>query len=563
MPKLDKDSAIRARNTSVVNTITDTFWNVVHFFRFFVQTLIWPQSADNIRSAELSGGGRIRVIRPNIQHFEGAPPCGEAGGPLIEAVAGFVPIAGPLLSVIIRQIFDLTEKAEHNKKICRRLAERVRVASLNLERQHERPDDVALNQYKDAIFECKNFIEKISKTSTFMKFITGKDVEWQFNEINRNLDSAIGQLGLEEIMRTREEIEEDGTLLRSEMRSTLGVIEEVMKNVFKEGMDTKKKVEVLDSKIDAMHNAVNNLSSGLQIPKNLGLTRIECKHIVEIDGGDNDDNNEIKNQSQFIGSIGQVRKMRYITQIVSEKEIGPINSLSRPLETIEKEVAILTELKDCEYIIRFYGTMQRAGKLYIISEWADSGDLNTYLKGNPNLPWSFKIKIATEIASGLVFCHTFDILHHDIRSHNILLTDKLSAKLSNFSSSRKETDNTSQVNDIHSIYRWLAPEKVLHYRENSYTKQCDIYSFAIVLWELASQELPYGEITKPNKLIETIKSGQRPRLIPGTPPIFERIMQQGWHQRPIKRPTASYMFKELNGINRPCGEPESIRPLST
>ena len=106
------------------------------------------------------------------------------------------------------------------------------------------------------------------------------------------------------------------------------------------------------------------------------------------------------------------------------------------------------------------------------------------LKWSPNLSWDFKIRVATEIASGLVFCHTFDILHHDIRryavldfgggvrwgrqkhianhditlillySHNILLTADLTAKIGNFESARKDAEDTMpQIPDLNLRYR--------------------------------------------------------------------------------------------------------------
>lgn len=65
--------------------------------------------------------------------------------------------------------------------------------------------------------------------------------------------------------------------------------------------------------------------------------------------------------------------------------------------------------------------MRRSGKFYIISEWAEEGDLYTYLKENPNKDWEFKIRIASEIAGGLAFCHVYNILHHDIRRYHIFI----------------------------------------------------------------------------------------------------------------------------------------------
>ncbi|CAG8606854.1 10605_t:CDS:2 [Ambispora gerdemannii] len=454
-------------------------------------------------------------------------------------------LAGPIVqacAILFREIVDLTEKAEHNKKTCRRLTDRIRVANKILERKVRgveigNDNYIALCKYKDAIVEAKEFILRI---------------KWKFGDLAHNLDTAIAQLGLEQIVRTRQDIEEDSKLLKDEIKTTFSVIEEVMRNIFNKEDSIVINVKALDEKMDVMHEAIKNMYNPQNIPSNLHKTRIDCKHITEIDDDEEESSNNTRYKSSHGNIRGQVRKMKYIAQGVAQKEIGYVDTLHEKPETIERQVAILTELKDCEYIIRFHGTMQRAGRLYIISEWAELGDLNSYLKNNPDLSWSFKIRIASEIASGLTFCHTFDILHHDIRSHNILLTENLVGKINNFSSSRKEVDHTLDSNhfkDLANQYKWLAPEKLREHKV-PYTKQCDIYSFSIVLWELASQEMPFENYSTIGELISAVVSGTRPQLIRDTPSAYEKIMQEGWRDKPIRRPTASSMFKELNSLNK-------------
>jgi serine/threonine protein kinase len=89
-----------------------------------------------------------------------------------------------------------------------------------------------------------------------------------------------------------------------------------------------------------------------------------------------------------------------------------------------------------------FGIYNLNGDQYLITEWCEHGNLEEYLSRNPELDWNVKVNIATGIANGLVFCHDRDILHHDIRSSNIMLDANLCAKLSNFDLSRKEQDNT-------------------------------------------------------------------------------------------------------------------------
>src|SRR6185312_17293096 len=94
------------------------------------------------------------------------------------------------------------------------------------------------------------------------------------------------------------------------------------------------------------------------------------------------------------------------------------------------------EISIC-FTILSIGTLQDGGSLYMITQWCENGNLEDYLTNTPaNLDWSIKLNIATGIANGLVFCHDREVLHHDLRSHNILLDDRLCPKLSGFQLSR-------------------------------------------------------------------------------------------------------------------------------
>ncbi|KAF0492913.1 kinase-like protein [Gigaspora margarita] len=285
----------------------------------------------------------------------------------------------------------------------------------------------------------------------------------------------------------------------------------------------------------------------------------------------------IENGEELERGNGQVvKKIMNGVQSVAQKKITP-----EEIKKINQEIFILTELRNCTNVITFYGTMQVKGERYMILEWAET-DLNNYLKTNPHLSWDFKLKIASEIASGLAFCHFRNISHNDIRSHNILLTENITAKLSNFNHSREVSDyllknrwrsseklanqalypkeygkyrwrspeklaNQEIYSNECDIYRWRSPEKLVN--QEIYSKECDIYSFSIVLWELASQDMPFVDITNKQDLINhvTLQKG-RPLLISGTPKLFEKIMEHGWSQKPEERPAADEIFRNLKSL---------------
>ncbi|RHZ71363.1 hypothetical protein Glove_259g5 [Diversispora epigaea] len=443
-----------------------------------------------------------------------------------------------LQSSIFLEIIDLVEKAEHNKKVCRRLAERIRTANQAISETKIEENGLDLQGYVKALNRTKEFIKDISESGSFIKLVTSHEIYNKYQDITEDLDAAILHLNLIQSLRTLKEISDDRKLFESEIKTSMNVMEEVM--------DSQQKLMDFENELEKIHEVVDDVNKGeLQHWQSSEHFRIDRSQITDYD------NLVVKRGS------GQIVKKMYAAQTVCQKEI---NTYSANRKIVDRQVGILNELKNCQYIITFYGTMLHGGKFYIIMEWAEAGDLNSFLKIYPNLDWGFKIRIASEIAGGLAFCHVYNILHHDIRSHNILLTENLTAKISNFGSARKETDASRQIEDIRLRYRWLAPEKLINYTENEYTKQCDIYSFAIMLWELASQELPFANITSDDDLLKGItEKHERPPLIPGTPNAYEKVMTQGWDQRKIKRPSADNIFKELKNLKSSYREPEIIK----
>jgi|SRR6185312_2840632 len=107
-------------------------------------------------------------------------------------------------------------------------------------------------------------------------------------------------------------------------------------------------------------------------------------------------------------------------------------------ETRNKElisqVIIYKRFKLNENIIKFYGLVSLDNGLHLVTEWADLGTLREAYTADPDaFTWNIKTSIAIEILRALTFLHSISIYHHDVRSANVLITDKYSAKIQNFS----------------------------------------------------------------------------------------------------------------------------------
>nr|XP_043619873.1 wall-associated receptor kinase 2-like [Erigeron canadensis] len=101
----------------------------------------------------------------------------------------------------------------------------------------------------------------------------------------------------------------------------------------------------------------------------------------------------------------------------------------------------------------------------------------------PSLTFERRLKIATETAEALSFIHsTTQIVHRDIKSSNILLTDDYTAKVSDFGISRFiPVDQTHLQTLVHGTLGYIDPE---YFRSGMLTEKSDVYSFGMLLVEL-------------------------------------------------------------------------------
>ncbi|CAG8480327.1 5402_t:CDS:2, partial [Dentiscutata heterogama] len=212
-----------------------------------------------------------------------------------------------------------------------------------------------------------------------------------------------------------------------------------------------------------------------------------------------------------------------------------------PITDYRQNLSILSELKkfdECQYILKFYGLSNIDGDEMLVFEWIGLGSLkNIYEK--KKIRWDLKVKIARDICRGLIFLNHIDIFHRDVRCENIMIANFYLAK----HASEIEPDDEDNIsNHTLNIINWSAPEMM---QKNAlYTQECEVFSFIMLLWELAFQRIPYEKMSK-EKIIAHVTQGRRE-----TPnqPFFTldvlniqrkylRIITDGWDNKPEKRIT--------------------------
>eukprot|EP00027_Filamoeba_sp_ATCC50430_P014693 CAMPEP_0168578360 /NCGR_PEP_ID=MMETSP0413-20121227/21288_1 /TAXON_ID=136452 /ORGANISM="Filamoeba nolandi, Strain NC-AS-23-1" /LENGTH=599 /DNA_ID=CAMNT_0008612195 /DNA_START=126 /DNA_END=1925 /DNA_ORIENTATION=- len=234
-----------------------------------------------------------------------------------------------------------------------------------------------------------------------------------------------------------------------------------------------------------------------------------------------------------------------------------------------QEVKMLTKLRH-PCICQFLGIAVKEQGYCIVSElmycslYSFVREDMDLLNSLPKLRWN----IAFDIARGINYMHTRNppILHRDLSSKNVLLQQtSYSAKVADFGLSRSKADSMTRGTGA---LQWMAPEV---FKGRKYTELCDVYSFAIILYELwtgddaVMQVCAQGEQTLQEYALK-ISMGVRPPL-PGTVPLcWQTLIQQCWHPNPDSRPSFTKVievletFPEASAENLALKTPTNERP---
>ncbi|XP_021865799.1 LEAF RUST 10 DISEASE-RESISTANCEUS RECEPTOR-LIKE PROTEIN KINASE-like 1.2 [Spinacia oleracea] len=152
------------------------------------------------------------------------------------------------------------------------------------------------------------------------------------------------------------------------------------------------------------------------------------------------------------------------------------------------ELEILTRL-DHKHLVKLYGcTIRSSPELVLVYEYVPNGTLADHLHGHKaklrSLPWPIRLRIAIETASALVYLHSSDIIHRDVKTKNILLDINCSVKVADFGLSRLFPLDVSHVSTTpQGSPGYVDPEYQQCYQ---LTNKSDVYSFGVVLAEIIS-----------------------------------------------------------------------------
>jgi len=168
-----------------------------------------------------------------------------------------------------------------------------------------------------------------------------------------------------------------------------------------------------------------------------------------------------------------------------------------------------------------------------------------------------KMKLLLGAALGLLWLHMTDppIVHSQIKPSNLLVDEYWNVKVADFELGeqtrllRQNSFEEKQKNDDPKPFVWTAPEVIEH---TTATDKSDVYSFAIVMWEIFAEEFPFQHIQTFTELKKTVLSSERPKIPDFVPLKLKDLMQWCWQVNPSSRPTFSQILPVLEGSFIDC-----------
>lgn len=261
--------------------------------------------------------------------------------------------------------------------------------------------------------------------------------------------------------------------------------------------------------------------------------------------------------------IGQILGSRY--EIIEEIGRGGMAYVYKARCTYLDRVVAVKVLQpqfanDDEFVRRFRREAQAAASLshpnivniydvgrdddlhYIVMEYVPGKTLKDWIKDNVSLSIEDSVRIAVQVGMALEHAHQNEIVHCDIKPHNILMTLDGRAKVADFGLARAVSSTTityteSVIGSVH----YFSPEQASGERAG---KKSDIYALGIVLYEMTTGKLPFeGESPVTIALQHIREEVKSPRLYnTKIPESLERVILKSIEKDPAKRHDTSGDF---------------------
>ncbi|KAL5700842.1 hypothetical protein ACHQM5_026245 [Ranunculus cassubicifolius] len=249
------------------------------------------------------------------------------------------------------------------------------------------------------------------------------------------------------------------------------------------------------------------------------------------------------------GSCGTVYHGLWYGSDVAVKVFSKQEYSDDVILTFRKEVSLMKKLRHPNVIL-FMGAVTSPQRLCIVTEFLPRGSLFRLLQRNTTrLDWRRRVHMALDIARGMNYLHHCNppIIHRDLKSSNLLVDKNWTVKVGDFGLSRLKHETFLTTKTGKGTPQWMAPEVL---RNEPSDEKSDVYSYGVILWEIATEKIPWENLNSMQVIGAVGFMNQRLEIPIDVDPQWVSIIESCWHSEPQCRPSFQELLETFKDLQR-------------
>ncbi|CAI9118963.1 OLC1v1020600C4 [Oldenlandia corymbosa var. corymbosa] len=249
------------------------------------------------------------------------------------------------------------------------------------------------------------------------------------------------------------------------------------------------------------------------------------------------------------GSCGTVYHALWYGSDVAVKVFSKQEYSDEVILCFRQEVSLMKRLRHPN-ILLFMGAVTSPERLCIVTEFLPRGSLFRLLQRNvAKFDWRRRIHIALDVARGMNYLHHCNppIVHRDLKSSNLLVDKNWTVKVGDFGLSRLKRETYLTTKTGKGTPQWMAPEVL---RNEPSDEKADVYSFGVILWELATEKIPWDNLNSMQVIGAVGFMNQRLDIPNDVHPQWAAVIESCWRSEPRSRPSFQELVDKLRDMQR-------------
>ncbi|CAF1000220.1 unnamed protein product [Rotaria sordida] len=441
----------------------------------------------------------------------------------------------------------LVDKVRANKKRCHRLNDRILVLVPLVQQLYEKKTltkkyTTALERLLVCIEQCYTFIKRFTESNWFIRVYDQACHRDAFDELNQTLYICATDLNLALAVQHHFKDEQDDIDRRDDQEFLSKNFDKIIRLQSEHSQQHSTQLGNIERMFQSLiDNNKQNLDALMDDYKRQKM-REEEKLFIHVQYSQ-----VIFEQLIASASSGNVYKGRWSNSKVVVKELAISAMKGHEREEFVKTVEILTRIRH-ENIVQHLGAcIEEPNRYLVLSELMPLGSLNDILRDKKlEFTWIDRWSIAKQITNAILYLHTFcspSIIHKDIKSSNILLDyyggnrRKYRAKINDF--------GLDQIHGAIGTLAWSAPETLRTMNRREFNAASDVYSLGVVMWELATGQVPYENQSSEDIIRHICNGEQLPVSYEHIPRMYANILYQTWNEDVDERLSCGQVFARL------------------